>query len=102
MRFHDLALLVLHDRRERPCSTPARPPTVSGAPWRGVSIPSPPASTPISSHLPIVEEGREDPDRVRAPAHARDHARGQPALALEDLRARLVADDRCRSRTSAG
>ena len=24
-----------------PCSTPARPPTVSGAPWRPVSSPSP-------------------------------------------------------------
>ena len=71
---------------------PARPPTVSGAPWRRVSMPSPPASTPISSTSLVVEERGEDADRVRAAADAGDHARGQPPLALEHLRARLVAD----------
>ncbi len=76
-----------------PCSTPARPPTVSGAPWRGVSIPSPPASTPMSSTCGVLEEGGEGADRVGAAADAGDDARGQAPLALEDLRAGLVADD---------
>ena len=42
--------------------------------------------------LLVGDERGEDPDRVRAAADARDHARRQPALALEHLRARLVAD----------
>ena len=40
----------------------------------------------------VADEGREDPDRVRAAADAGDDAVGQAPLALEDLRARLVAD----------
>ena len=40
----------------------------------------------------IGEERREDPDRVRAAADARDHPRRQPPDPLEELRARLVAD----------
>ena len=40
----------------------------------------------------VVDEGGKRPDRVRAAADARDDARGQRALGLEDLRARLGAD----------
>jgi hypothetical protein len=65
------------------------------------SSPRPPASTPTARRR-VVDERGEDADRVGAAADAGDHAVGQPALALEQLRARLVADDRCRSRTSAG
>ena len=42
--------------------------------------------------LLVGDERREHADRVRAAADARDHARRQPPLALEQLRARLVAD----------
>src|SRR6202167_257842 len=40
----------------------------------------------------VVEKGREDAKRVGAPTNARDHARRQTPLALQQLRARLVAD----------
>ena len=40
----------------------------------------------------VAHEGREDADRVGAAADAGDDAVGQATLALEDLRARLVAD----------
>ena len=53
---------------------------------------APAASTPTISHLGVVEEAGEHPDRVRAAADAGDHGVGQPALGLEHLRARLAAD----------
>ena len=40
----------------------------------------------------VGRERREGPDRVRAAADAGDDAPGQPPAALEQLRARLVAD----------
>ena len=49
---------------------------------------------PVEPHLRIVEEGVEHPDRVRAPADARDHRVGQPPGPLEDLLARLAPDHR--------
>src|SRR5690606_33139674 len=42
----------------------------------------------------VVHETLEDTHRVRAPADARVHPSRQFLLALEDLRARLDADDR--------
>ena len=44
--------------------------------------------------LLVVEEGGEHADRVRAAADACDHGVREPALGLEDLRARLAADHR--------
>ena len=67
-------------------------PATSDAPCRPLSSPSPPASTPISSTSVVVQERREGPDRVRAPAHARDHARRERSLRHDRLLARLVAD----------
>src|SRR5436190_1739343 len=40
----------------------------------------------------FAEERAEDADRIRPSAHARHHTRRQTALALVELRARLVAD----------
>ena len=47
---------------------------------------------PDQLDLGVVDEGGEDADRVRAAADAGDHPVGQPPVALEDLRPRLVAD----------
>ena len=44
-------------------------------------------------HALVGDEGGEDADRVGAAADARQDGVGQPALALEQLLARLVADD---------
>ena len=75
-----------------PCSTPPRPadgqrravaPGLDALPRRLDAD----SSTSASS-----TNGDEDADRVGAAADAGDHAVGQPALALEHLRARLVAD----------
>ena len=60
---------------------------------RPVSTPSPPASRPISRTPVVGHERGEDADRVRAAADAGQDGVGQPALALEHLLARLVADD---------
>src|SRR5262249_36998085 len=40
----------------------------------------------------VVDEAREHADRVRAAADAGDHCLRQPALDVEELRARLVSD----------
>ena len=62
-----------------------------------------PASTPIRSHLGVVDEGGEDADRVGAAADAGDHrvaaARPRPRASARAPRRR---SPRCRSRTSAG
>ena len=42
--------------------------------------------------LGVADERHEDPDRVRAAADARDHARREPAEHVQRLGARLVAD----------
>ena len=47
---------------------------------------------PDEPHVLVVEEVGEHADRVRAAADARDDRFGQPALRLEELRARLAAD----------
>jgi hypothetical protein len=44
------------------------------------------------AHALVVEEGVEQADGVGAAADAGDHGVGQPALALEQLRACLAAD----------
>ena len=96
VRLGDLALLVLHDRGvATPCSTPPRPPrppTVSGAPWRPLGQPVAGGLDADQLDLGVAGERDEHADRVRAAADAGDHARRQPAAALEQLRARLVAD----------
>src|SRR5690606_33498658 len=50
----------------------------------------------------LVHEGLEKTQRIRAPADARIHASRQLSLALEDLRARLDADDRLEVRHELG
>ena len=49
-------------------------------------------------HRRVVEEGMEQPHGVGAAADAGDQRIGQPALGLQHLRARLVADHRIGSR----
>ena len=65
---------------------------MSGAPWRPGSSASPAGLDADELDALVADEGREDADRVGAAADAGDDAVGQAALALEDLRARLVAD----------
>ena len=50
----------------------------------------------LDAHQPhgVVEEGVEEPDRVRAAAHAGDRDRRQPPLGRQHLLARLLADHR--------
>ena len=43
-------------------------------------------------HVPVVEEGGEDPDRVRAAADARDDHVRELAVERQVLLARFVAD----------
>ncbi len=43
-------------------------------------------------HLGVVDEAREDAQRIAPAADARDDVGGQPAVALEHLRARFFAD----------
>ena len=52
--------------------------------------------------LGIVEEGDEDPDRVRTPADAGDHARRQQPSAASACSRASAPITNCRSRTSAG
>ena len=76
VRLDDLA-------RRRPAAPPTSsragrrraPPTVSGAPWRPVSSPSPAGLDPDQLDVGVVDEGGEDADRVGAAADAGDHAR---------------------------
>ena len=74
-----------------PWSTPTSPAQMVAA-CRSVSTPSPPASKPKMSTSRVVEEGREQPDRVGAAADAGGDGVGQRAGQLEALRAGLVAD----------
>ena len=92
VRLEDLAVLVLHDRRERAVQDAA-------APAQRERRPVAPGLDPVARrldadqlHLGVVDERHEDPDRVGAAADAGDHALRQPAGPLEHLRARLVAD----------
>src|SRR4051794_6881462 len=93
VRLADLALVVLKDRRERPVQH-ARPP--AGRQRRAVA----PRLEPLARRLDadeldvgVVDEAGEHADRVRPAAHARENPVREPVAALEQLRARLVADD---------
>src|SRR3954464_11897076 len=44
------------------------------------------------THFPILNEGMEDANRVRAAAHARDHRIRQPSLGAKNLHAGFAAD----------
>ena len=57
------------------------------------SMPSPPASTPIS-RTSSFKNGMKNADRVRAAADARDHHIGQASGQLQDLAARFAPDHR--------
>ncbi len=56
-------------------------------------MPSPAASTPTSADPLVFDEGAEGPDRIGPAADAGEDTIRQAARTLEDLRARLVADD---------
>ena len=92
VRLEDLAVLVLHDRRERAVQHTGQ---ARGGQRRAV-----PAGLdalagrldPDQPDLGVIHERLEHADRVRAAAHARDHTVGQTAGPLEDLGPRLVAD----------
>ena len=94
VRLEDLAVLVLHDRRVGAVQDAAAARRrVSGAPWRPVSIPSPAASTPISSTSASSTNGDERcRSRWSRRRRRRSRASGSRPVALEHLRARLVAD----------
>ena len=47
----------------------------------------------VELHAGVGDEGVEQAHRVRAAADAGDGGVGQPPLRLQDLRARLAADD---------
>ena len=92
MRLHDLALLILHHRRARTVQDAG--PTANGQ-RRAVAVGVDPVTARLDADerdLLVGDERGEDSDRVRATAHTSHHPLGQPALALEYLRARLVAD----------
>src|SRR3954447_5374755 len=91
MGLEDLALLVLEHRRHRAVEHPAR----IGRQWG--AVPAAAQALPRRLHADqldavVVEERRECADRVGAAAHAGDHARREAPRDLEELRARLVAD----------
>ena len=67
-------------------------PLPSEAPWRSVSTPLPRRLDADQLDLRVVDERREDADRVGAAADAGDHARRQRPLGGQRLLARLVAD----------
>ena len=72
---------------------PSRPATIVAA-CAPLSMPCPPASTPISSTSSVADERVEDADRVRAAADAGDDGVREAADLLEHLRARFAADHR--------
>ena len=85
-----------------PCRTPPRPPTVSGAPWRPDSIPSPAASTPISATSSSPTNGTKMPIAFEPPpTHAMTREGSRPSRSSACARDSSPIT-RCRSRTSAG
>ena len=93
VRLEDLAVLVLHDRAVGAVQDAA---AAADGERRTVAAGLDPLPRRLGAdqlHAGVVDERDEGADRVRAAADAGDHAVGQPAGLLEDLRARLVADD---------
>src|SRR4051794_31661459 len=85
-----------------PCSTPERPPTVSGAPWRPVSSPSPAASTPTSSTPASSTNPANMPIEFEPPpTHAIARSGSLPVRSSSCARVSSPMT-RCRSRTIAG
>ena len=76
-----------------PCSTPALPPANRAA-CRPRAIALAAGLDADQPDAAIVDERVEDADGVAAAADAGDDGVGQPPGQLEDLRARLAADDR--------
>src|SRR3954451_7979323 len=93
VRLADLALVVLEDRRQRPVEH-------AGPPARGQRRAVAAGLQALARRLDadeldvrVVDEPGEHADRVRPAADAGEHAVGQLAGTLEQLGARLVADD---------
>ena len=71
----------------------AGPATVSGAPWRPVSIPSPAASTPMSSTASSATNGMNTPIEFEPPPTQAITRSGSRPAARRICGAGLVADD---------
>ena len=78
------------------------PPTVSGAPWRPVSIPSPAASTPISSTPASPTNGANVPIAFEPPPTQARTRVGQPARRSRICARASSPITRWRSRTITG
>ena len=92
VRFEDLTVLVLHDSGVGAVQDTRR---TGDRERRSVAAgvdALPRRLDPDQGHVGVVDEGGEDADRVRPTADARQHAVGQPSLALEDLGPGLVPD----------
>ena len=76
-----------------PCSTPGAP-WPREAPWRPLSMPSPPASTPISATSASSRKARKIPMAFEPPPTQATTLAGQAPLLGEHLLARLAADHR--------
>ncbi len=84
-----------------PWRMPGAPPVRLAACWP-VSMPWPRRLDADHRDVGIVEEGMEQPDRVRSAADRGDQQVGQAALGLQDLRAASVPITHWKSRTSSG
>ena len=94
VRLEDLALVVLHDRRVRaPCSTPARP---ADGQRRAVAAGLDALARRLDADELDARRRRgtavKMPIAFEPPPTQATHAVGQAPVALEHLRARLVAD----------
>src|SRR5919107_5399504 len=93
VRLGARAVVVLHDRRQRTVQDAGPPAGGQGRAVTAALQALPRRLDAAERDAGVGDEGREDPDRVRAAADAGDDAVGQPVRALEKLGAGLVADD---------
>ena len=91
MRRSDLAVRILDQHRERTVQH-AGLPRAERCGVLAARDPAPGCFHTDQADAGLADERVEDPHRVRATADARGDDVGEPALPLEDLRARLFAD----------
>jgi hypothetical protein len=85
MSLGDLALGVLHDRRQRAVQDPGAP---ARGQWRTVASAGDALSGRLHAderHRGVIDKGGEHPDGVGAAAHAGDDPVGQSSFAQQDL-----------------
>ena len=90
--FDGLPVLVLEDEGSRAVQDAGAAALDRGGMARGVD-PVAGGLDAVEPHAFVIEEGVEHADRVRAAADARDDGIREPADLVEELRARLFADD---------